>query len=192
MPMPTDVLQSHCTDLSQYTFKRYEHFPPRASGLWSIRQGAVRSYTWSNAGAIVTLGYWGPGDVVGPLLSQATPYKIECLTAVEAVRLAESDWQGWAEAILVHARQIQELLQIVRSQSAYWSLQRLLGWLAGKFGQPVSSGRLIDLPLTHSQIAESIGTARVTTTRQLNRLEAEGAIGRQRQHRIVVCEVPRC
>ena len=189
--MPTRQSQQCLAHLSRSTFRRYERLSQRANDLWKIERGAVRSYSWNAAGHAITLGYWGPGDVVGGCLSRFAPYKTECLTRVEAIRIPKRYWPALAEAILAHAQQTQELLQIVRSPSAYGNLRQLLDWLAGKFGRPVPAGQLIDLPLTHREIAESIGTARVTATRLLNQLEVEGAIVRQRQHRVIVCHPAR-
>lgn len=49
-------------------------------------------------------------------------------------------------------------------------------WLAQRFGHEVAQGQIIDLRLTHQEIAQYIGTTRVTVTRLLNRLQQEGKI----------------
>jgi CRP-like cAMP-binding protein len=57
-----------------------------------------------------------------------------------------------------------------------------LTWLARKFGHPVEQGQSLDLQLTHQDMAETIGTTRVTITRLLAQFEQSGIIHRcQRQ-----------
>jgi CRP-like cAMP-binding protein len=64
----------------------------------------------------------------------------------------------------------------------------LLSWLAKKFGQEVAQGQLIDLRLTHQEIAEIMGTTRVTVTRLLKELETQGIIQRLPRKFIVLHE----
>ena len=47
-------------------------------------------------------------------------------------------------------------------------------------------GRLIDLRLTHQDLAELLGTTRVTVTRSLIQLEQQGLIQRLSLQRIVL------
>jgi CRP-like cAMP-binding protein len=61
-----------------------------------------------------------------------------------------------------------------------------LAWLGDKFGRQVKQGKLIELPLTHQELADIMGTTRVTVTRLINQLEQEGIISRPRRHIIIV------
>ncbi len=65
---------------------------------------------------------------------------------------------------------------------------KLLTWLAKKFGREVASGNLIDLRLTHQDIADMLNSTRVTITRILTQLEEQGLIHRLPLHRIVLKE----
>ena len=64
----------------------------------------------------------------------------------------------------------------------------LLNWLAKKCGREVKEGQMIDLRLTHQDIAEILGTTRVTVTRTLNQFEQQGMITRLPLQRIVLKE----
>jgi len=64
-------------------FKQRSFIPLPQDILWKIEKGVVRNLTWHEDGTLVTLGVWGPGDVVGRALSKIEPYEIECLTKVE-------------------------------------------------------------------------------------------------------------
>jgi CRP-like cAMP-binding protein len=142
--------------------------------------------TWNEEGTPITLGYWGPGDVVGQPLSRIQPYQIECLTSVEVSYVSSGECSQAIEALLLHIQQAEEILTIVRHERMHSRLQQLLVWLARKFGRSVQSGLLIDLRLTHQAIAEAIGTTRVTVTRLLNEFEREGIISRPKRHFIVL------
>jgi CRP-like cAMP-binding protein len=147
--------------------------------------------SWLEDGTIVILGVWGPGDLVGEALTQLEPYQIECLTAVKATLLSNDLWQynlDTTAALLHHIKQAEEFLLIRSHRRIDAMLLRLLAWLAKKFGKEAEAGQLIDLRLTHQDIAEMLGTTRVTITRVLSQLEQQGMIRRLPLHRIVLKE----
>lgn len=162
--------------------------PQKQDKLWRIESGVVRVVSWLENGTVVTLGLWGPGDMVGKALSKADPYQVECLTVVEATLLPLEIWQESAETLLSHAQQTEELLIIRSYRRADVMLIKLLTWLARRFGRTVDQGQLIDLRLTHQDIAELLGTTRVTITRLFSQLEQQGLIERLPLHRVVLRE----
>ena len=172
--------------LTRLPFSRYDCLPCRQDVLWSIEWGIVRTITWNEEGGIIILGYWGNSDIVGQPLSGIYPYQIECLTSVEATSIPVNEWCGVLDKIMSHSRQTEELFSIVRSERVYNRLDKLLVWLGNKFGCQVSQGILIDLRLTHQNLAELIGTTRVTVTKLLKELEAQGKIIRQQRHYIIL------
>jgi len=172
--------------LTRFPFSRNDCLPSRPDLLWSVEWGIVRTLTWNEEGAMITLGYWGAGDVVGQPLSGVYPFQIDCLTSVEATSIPYQQWHQVLDGIMAHSRQSEELFSIVRSERVYNRLDKLLIWLGNKFGRTVSQGILIDLRLTHQNLAELIGTTRVTVTKLLKVLEAEGKILRQQRHYIVL------
>lgn len=178
-PVPT-------AGLTKCTFSSRDWIPARPGFLWRIERGAVRTLTWNPQGTPITLGLWGPGDVVGTPLTRLDPYKIECLTRVELSLVPSQRWEEMFHALLAHAQQSEELMGIVRCDRVPIRLHQFLVWLAGKFGTRVEKGRRIDLRLTHQEIAEFIGTSRVTVTRLLKLFEQEGAIARQGRHFILL------
>jgi CRP-like cAMP-binding protein len=192
---------------SSQKFKRRETLPLREVALWQIESGVVRTLTLAEDGIIIPLGFWGAGHVVGQALSRIQPYQIECLTDVRACCLeSERFWQTEYAAkvgevssppaaseryrhvhqvMLEHIHQVQELLRI-RSGQIFQRLQQLLNWLAYKFGHPTERGQLIELRLTHQDIADAIGTTRVTVTRLLHQFERKGWISISRQQGILL------
>ncbi len=171
--------------LTQRIFSRREMIPSRQDIIWKIDRGAVRTYTWSEQGTVIVLGYWGKGDVVGHSLSRINPYQIECLTSVETSLLPIKFWDEAMEAMLSHIQQTEELLSIVHRKPVSLRLWQFLNWLGQKFGRNVDSGQLIDITITHQEIAEVINTTRVSVTRMLQQFEEEGIILRHQRQLII-------
>ncbi|MEA5603756.1 Crp/Fnr family transcriptional regulator [Nostoc sp. UHCC 0252] len=169
-------------------FTRRSFLPEHQNSLWRIETGFVRTFTYLEDGTTVALGLWGPGDVVGKSLSKLEPYQMECLTKVEATVLPIEEWTQLAETLLNHIQQAQELMVIRSHKKVDTMLIKLLAWLSKKFGSEVEKGRLIDMRLTHEDLAEMLGSTRVTITRVLGQFEQEGLIARLSLHRIVVRE----
>ncbi|MBV8882734.1 MAG: Crp/Fnr family transcriptional regulator [Chroococcidiopsidaceae cyanobacterium CP_BM_RX_35] len=172
--------------VTRKTFYRRSLLPLRQDTLWKIETGVVRTITWFDNGNLVNLGLWGPGDVVGRALSNADPYQIECLGPVEVTLLPAHSWQQATEAMILHIQRSGELIEILHCRQAEVSLLRLFAWLANRFGQEVEQGKLIDLRLTHQEIADLIGLTRVTVTKLLNAFEKQGIIQRVQRQLIIV------
>jgi CRP-like cAMP-binding protein len=175
---PPPILRQH--------FGRRSFLPSKESTVWRIESGLVRTQTWLEDGSVITLGLWGKGDVVGQGLSVVEPYQMECLSKVEASPV--TDWQQDANIWRSHLQQHEGFLLIRSQKRVDTMILYLLNWLAKKCGREVNEGQLIDLRLTHQDIAEILGTTRVTVTRTLNQFEQQGMITRLPLQRIVLKE----
>ncbi|MEH2371862.1 Crp/Fnr family transcriptional regulator [Nostoc sp.] len=171
--------------LPQQIFTRREVIPLQNDVLWHIDHGAVRTLTWSENGTFITLGYWGLGDLIGYPLSKVKPYQIECLTGVEISIVPPHLWHQHINALLSHIQQAEDLLRIVHRKPISLRLWQFLVWLSEKFGRDVDKGKLIDLNVTHQDIAEVLNTTRVTVTRLLQQLESEGTVLRHKRRIIL-------
>ncbi|HLO83962.1 MAG TPA: Crp/Fnr family transcriptional regulator [Nostocaceae cyanobacterium] len=187
MPLYTGLIQPSTQNLRHY-FTRRSPLPEDKNVLWHIDNGFVKTFTYLEDGTTVALGLWGPGDVVGNGLSKITPYQIECLTKVEATTLPFEQGTQLTETLFNHLQQAEELMVIRSHRKVESMLIQLLAWLSKKFGSEVEKGRLIDMRLTHEDLAELIGSTRVTITRVLGQLENEGLIDRLSLHRIILKE----
>lgn len=179
---------SEADNNSRLTFKRHDSIPLQPEMLLQIVRGVVRTVTWNDEGNILTLGYWGAGDVVGQPLSKIQPYQVECMTNVEVSYIPSSDKERAMKAICQHVQQAEELLSIVHQTNARTRLLQMLLWLARKFTRPVEQGQLLDLRLTHQELAEFTGMTRVSVTRFLSQLERDGVITRPHRHFIILLE----
>ena len=180
------MLNSHNRDVTRRTFERSEIIPLQSDKFWLLEQGIVKTCTWNEQGSTITLGYWGKKDVVGQPLSLVYPYQIECITRVKALCVPLEQSHCLSEAIRRHIQQTEELLYIVRSDRMYQRLRKILSWLARKFGKEIEIGRLIELRLTHQDLADTIGTSRVTVTKLINQFEQEGIISRPERNSIIL------
>lgn len=162
--------------------------PLNSNLFWKIESGVVKATTWLEDDTTVTLGIWGPGDIVGKALSKVEAYQIECLTNVEVTIFHAQEWQEITDVLLAHIQQAEELLLIRSYKRTDMMVIKLLSWLAKRFGHEVKNGHLIDVRLTHQDIAEMLGATRVTVTRVLIQLEQQGFIERLSLHRFLVKE----
>jgi Crp-like helix-turn-helix domain len=164
-------------NLEQRVFNQQSLIPPQLNLLWRIDHGIVRTVTWNEIGTKSTLGYWGAQDVV-----------VECLTSVKVTAVPTSLWHHLLEPVVLHGQQVEQLLSIVHRDRIQLRLLELLTWLAQKFGRPIEQVTLIDLPLTHQQLAETISSTRVTVTRLLEQLEQAGLIRRIRRSIVLLSD----
>jgi len=186
-PNPSGLSKNSAVEgqVSQYIFSRREVIPPRNDVLWRIEHGAVRTLTWGEDGTFITLGYWGLGDLIGYPLSRIQPYQIECLTGVEVSVVPAHLWHQDVDALLSHIQQAEDLLSIVHRKPISLRLWQFLLWLSEKFGRDIDKGKLIDLNITHQDIAEVLNTTRVTITRLLQQFEEKGTILRHKRRIIL-------
>lgn len=180
---------SHSESLSftkEGSFTAGQHFPILQNWAWLIEKGVVKTYTLDEEGNPIILGYWGMGDLVGQPLSRVSPYRMQCCTPVKAQQVPSTLWSSWGQCLCHHCQQSEELLLITRCEPLRERLRLFLVWLAHKFGQPVEKGWQIGFRLTHQEIADAIGSSRVSVTRLLSKLEQQGLIKRLNHHCIVV------
>ena len=107
---------------------------------------------------------------------------------MKAIAVKPDDCWDLHQVMLSHIHQMQELLR-VRHGLIQQRLLQFLDWLANKFGFRIQQGRIIPLRLTHQDLAEVLGTTRVTVTRLLQQLQRQGIIN-QGNHQILLCDRP--
>ncbi|MCP9834749.1 Crp/Fnr family transcriptional regulator [Cyanobium sp. La Preciosa 7G6] len=154
------------------------HLPADIS--WRIDDGYIRANTWNVEGESITLGIWGPGDLITPTGCGIKPYELISLARVSVVehQPSESDVLDFLRDQFI---QTTELLQIHRVRPAEARLLRLLHWIGNRFGRISSSGTTLsleDMNLTHRHLADIAGMTRVTVTKALTRFRSQGLVVR--------------
>ncbi|NEQ34133.1 MAG: Crp/Fnr family transcriptional regulator [Leptolyngbya sp. SIO4C5] len=76
-------------------------------------------------------------------------------------------------------------MRILHARGVERRLIQFLCWLADRFGQRAPDGLHLKLTITHQEIAESIGSSRVTVTRSLKQLENENKLKWSRHHQVI-------
>lgn len=94
-------------------------------------------------------------------------------------------WHQDVNALVSHIQQAEELLSIVHRKPISLRLWQFLVWLSEKFGRDVEQGKLIDLNVTHQEMAEVLNTTRVTVTRLLQQFEEEQVMVRHKRRIIL-------
>ena len=166
-------------------FKNRDRLPSIEDSLWLIVTGVVKTYTIAEDETATILGFWGDRDLVGKSLSNIEPYLLECLTDVEAISIHRQKWQEMSDLIIRHGQQTQLFVYIMRSSRVHKRLWMLLEWLANRFGKNTPKGKAINFKITHQELADAIGTTRITVTKILSRFELEGLIYRPRNKFII-------
>jgi len=127
---------------------------------WRIHDGYIRTTTWDAEGESLTLGIWGPGDLVTNAHSGLDPVEVQCLTTVVVEQHNPSDAETLA-FLLQQIRNTEEIFEINRIRSAERRLLMLLRWIGLR---------------THRALAEVCGLTRVTVTKNLNRYKTLGLL----------------
>jgi len=171
-------------NLTPQQFKRYARIPVGSPCWWRIQSGVVRTITWNYEGSVVPLGFWGRDGIVGGGVALVDHYEIQCLTPVRAIPLG-SQYQLSARISAAHLQQAQQLLYILHSRRVDCRLMQFLQWLGVNVGHPVGPGWCLPFRPTHQEIAETIGSTRVTVTRLLSQLVADGQLVWSKQPHIL-------
>lgn len=176
---------STSTHVQHRTLERRQLIPEHEQVLWKIERGSVRALTWDENGVYTTLGYWGVGDIIGYSLSRVQPYHLECISGVELASIPSENLHENLDQLLSRIQRTEELVSIVNSKRVPTRIWQFLIWLSDKFGRDLEDGRLIDLHITHQEIADVLNTTRVTVTRVLRDLEDEGKLRRHKRWLII-------
>lgn len=148
---------------------------------WRIEKGYVWLARWGAGADPLTLGIWGPGELVMPELTGLSGLELRSLSAVVAdeEEASASEERQFLEDQL---HQAAVLLSLSRVRPAEFRLLQLLEWLAGRFGTMTGQGVLLSFgekPLTHQQLADIAGVTRVTVTKALSHFRQSGVIAFQ-------------
>ncbi|MCS6910016.1 MAG: helix-turn-helix domain-containing protein [Anaerolineales bacterium] len=144
-----------------------------------VQSGVIALRALHYDGAEVLLGLCGPGQTL--VYHPADSCNLQLAAHTDAKVLIKL----WAEAVKEpdFAARLRERLQQMEAWAAIQARpyldQRVLGLLsllAEQFGKPQAEGVLIDLRLTHAQLASATGATRTTITRTLGDLRTRGLL----------------
>jgi CRP/FNR family cyclic AMP-dependent transcriptional regulator len=160
------------------------------SGLYNIARGKVRIFKTSVTGREQVLAVNGPGETVAELpVFDGGPFPASAI-AVEEVEIAfisRRDFRAYClehpevalKVLSVVGARLRHLVGIIEELSFTTIRQRLISVLiklAQNEGKTTGRGIEFQLPATHQELANQLGTVRELISRNLMRLQAEGLL----------------
>lgn len=174
-------------------------------GVYLIKEGFVKAYSVSKAGHGNLLLIHEAGEFI-PLPwaldgAHTTGLYYEAMTDVTVIRSSKDKLRtamgnnSWlSQEILKQAVDIiivyTQRIQILEFRSARGRIIAELLFLAERFGKTHGKEVLIDAPITHQDIADSINMTRETASRALELLFKEGLMG-QTDHLFTILDLPK-
>lgn len=182
------------------TLWRAEELPDEV--MW-IRSGVVRVSQVASGGREVTVGYFGRGELVGVHAVGGGRARGDCAEVHEDAALlvlSRAAFERWLvecpsairpvlDTIAARFTRMQVRLALVSMHGAKARLAGLLLDLSARFGVRDSRGTIIDLRLTHRELAALIGATRETVSVAIVELRKEGVLRTEERRVIVVDEV---
>lgn len=164
-----------------HPFRSGQEIPLSPQEIWVVCRGVVQLGTFYDTGDESLLGLACPSMPFGLPLTLIRPYHATGLTDVDLMRLTWAEVEQspqLAQGIFQHTtrrlRQTEAILAMVGYRRVEDRLRHLLLLLKREIGQAVREGTRLGVRLTHQQLANAIGTTRVTVTRLISQFREEG------------------
>lgn len=169
--------------------------------VYILKIGKVRIARATEDGKEITVAILGPGDLFGEEVVFSEVVRTTFAVCLEDSLLCTARAEDLYGLMTRHAslamnvakylrEQRDEALSVVEDLSSLKvpdRLMKLLDRLASEHGVSSDEGTIIDVPLTHADLASLIGSTRETVTGQITHLTREGRI-RTVGRRIVVAD----
>ena len=168
----------------------------KPEGVFFIKSGYVRSYSISEEGREFTLNIYKPGTyfpATWALAEVPNTYFFEAMTTVELVRAPKEELKGFLK---IHPEMLMDLTRrllvglnglLVRiehllSKDAYHKVASALFMVGRRFGRKDGKGKIVvELPLTHQDIADLSYLTRETTSLEMKKLEKKGLVAKRKR-----------
>ena len=162
----------------------------RCDGLHIIARGKVRIFKMSREGREQVLAVNGPGETIAelPVFDGGTyPASAVAIDQVEILFISRRDFNAHCmehpeialKVLQVVGGRLRRLVGIIEELSFTTVRQRLISALlriAQAEGKQTQRGLEFQLPASHQEIANQLGTVRELISRNLMRLQAEGLL----------------
>lgn len=182
------------------TFHRGEYiFRSGAEGknVYILEEGRAKIYKLSNTGKEIILWFCFPGEIFGlaevsrggtrEVFAEAcTNARVHCISRLDFTRfLTEHPGSALQTIDLLSCRMrvLSDMMLNLVTDDVPSRLIKLLTRLASRYGRRDGDTMLLDIHLTHQDMADMIGATRQTVTSVLNQLKRSGVI-QMAHHRI--------
>ena len=160
-------------------------------GIFYLKSGYARVYSFSKTGEELTLIIFKSGDIfpVSWAVNNVTSgYFVEAMTASELWRVPREKFLEFVSdksdiLFELNRRMLERFLGLMQRMeylvfgNAQAKVVSILLICAERFGRKVGAKTIIDVPLTHNDIAALVGMSRETVSIEMKKLENEKLIG---------------
>jgi CRP/FNR family transcriptional regulator, cyclic AMP receptor protein len=161
----------------------------KAQAIYFIEKGRVRLSRLASEGKEVLLGIFGPGDLIGDAIWESG-YHESTAETLEDSKFYEIGEEVFQELLRTNPEFAGRIIEIMASRLKQAEariedlvfrqvpsrIARLLITLSESYGKVTTNGIRVDFRLTHQDIADLVGSSRVTVTQVLNKFRASGWI----------------
>lgn len=155
------------------------------SNVYVLMSGRVKVYALAPTGRVVTLWFCLPGEVFGLAeMARASPRMVfaEACTDAEALILPCDQLRAQlvsdaatamqlVDMLSCRLRQLSDAMLNLIADDVNTRVAKLLLRLHARYGRPLEAGgSLLDLPLTHQEMADMIGTTRQSVSSAVTQL----------------------
>ncbi|NET08215.1 MAG: helix-turn-helix domain-containing protein [Symploca sp. SIO2B6] len=178
----------------KYSYAKGETIHLEQQIIWLVSRGLVKLSTINENGEEMLVGLAGTSMSFSSGMTALNNYQATALSEeVELVRIAWTEIdvyprlkQNFLAQINRRLKQTELLLAISGKQQVKERLQHFLLFLKQEIGQSVAEGTLLNVRLTHQELANACRTTRVTITRELGKLQQQGKIAFDSKHCIIL------
>ncbi|NEO97968.1 MAG: helix-turn-helix domain-containing protein [Symploca sp. SIO2E9] len=164
--------------------------------IWLVSRGLVKLSTINENGEEMLVGLAGTSMSFSSSMTSLNNYQATALSEeVQLIPIAFTEIDAsprLKQALLAQInrrlKQTELLLVISGKQQVKERLQHFLLFLKQEIGQSVAEGTLLNVRLTHQELANACRTTRVTITRELGKLQQQGKIAFDSKHCIILTD----
>lgn len=169
-------------------------------GVFFIKSGYVRSFSISEEGREFTLNIYKVGTyfpATWALAGVPNTYFFEAMTPVELIKAPKEELLGFLRAnpeilmdlttrLLVGLNGLLVRIEHLLSKDAYHKVASAVFLAGRRFGKKDAKGKVIvELSLTHQDIADLSYLTRETTSLEMKKLEKRGLVGKRKRKLII-------
>jgi CRP-like cAMP-binding protein len=193
LPDSRRLLEQLYRERTLQPFRSGQMISLRPDELWVVCRGVVVLNTLHPTGDEALLGVATPSMPFGLPLTWITPYSAIALTEVDLLPLTLMEveksptlCQGLFRHLSRRLQQSEAFLALSGCRRVEERLKQLFILLQHEVGQPTQHGTRLQVRLTHQQLANAIGTTRVTVTRLIGQLKHEGWLAIDAKRHIIL------
>ncbi|MGI0481541.1 Crp/Fnr family transcriptional regulator [Geminocystis sp. CENA526] len=175
--------QGQKTERRLHFYEKGEEIPLISQGVWQVNKGVVQLLKINTQGEETLLGWVHSDNFFGLWFTALDSFQAKSLSDVylqwHSITEIEKNAllaQKMLSQVIKRIQQSEELLAIAGMRKVEDKLIKLLKLLAKEIGEHHHLGIRLKVRLTHQNLANSIGTTRVTITRLLGDLQKQGFI----------------